>query len=384
MSPSRSRSGNDPRRHLPIVTGPLRAGARRCCEIIAASFPVGVRGNLATSAALRLVGARTCLATTAASFLVGVRGNLATVAALLPVGARRSLAISEGLLLLTMQPAVSASAGPGAAYELRPSTKDSVSADSSASRDINDAVAEHATDEGGEELFEELSWLADHPLDLNAVTAEELLRIPGVLPADADALVRWRRRVGTFTGVEQLRRIDGAGRRLHFLLAPFVRVQAPEGLFARVRSRCVWKRNGEDTDRAAPQPGPMSQEHHRIDFRLWGGISGGARLHRDAGEPYKYAFLTGTLRIPVFPGLDELIVGDYRATAASGLVLGSARGSAYGVFRGQTAESRIEPYHGSSGRGLLRGVALTKTLRFRERNLHTSDPPLSRSSLRFA
>ncbi|HSQ74336.1 MAG TPA: helix-hairpin-helix domain-containing protein, partial [Bacteroidota bacterium] len=240
-----------------------------------------------------------------------------------------------------------------------------IPADSAAFREIDDAVAEHATDEAGEELFEELSWLTDHPFDLNTVSAEELLRIPGVLPADVDAFTKSRRRAGRFTSVEQLRRIDVAGRRLHFLLAPFVRVHVPGGLSARARSRWLWRRSGEDADAADPQPGPMSQEHHRMDFRLWGGITGGADLHRDAGEPYRYAFLSGSLRIPVVPGLDDLLVGDYRATAAFGLVFGSARRSAYGVLREQPIESRVEPYHGSSGRNLLRGLALTKTMRFR-------------------
>ena len=365
MSLSRSRWGRDPRRLRSIVTVLLHAEMRRCLAILASSFSVRVRRNLAIIAASFPVRARSGPAIIAAPFPVRTRGSLAIIAALFLVGAQRSLAISERLVLVTMQPVGSASAGLGVADEARPSLEDSVSADSSAFRGIDDAVAEHATDEGGEELFEELSWLADHPLDLNAVTAGELLQIPGVLPADADALVQWRRRVGAFTDVGHLRRIGGAGRRLHFLLAPFVRVESPEGLFARGRSRCVWKQNGQDTDRADSPPGPMSQEHHRIDFRLWGRIDGGARLHRDAGEPYKYASLTGAMRITAFGGLDELIVGDYRASAASGLVLGSASGGAYGMFRGQRADSRLEPYYGSSGRGLLRGAALSKTLRFR-------------------
>ncbi len=301
----------------------------------------------------------------AASFTGQMRACLVSIAALFFSAMPGSPAVSQTPFPVDVGPGGSASPGPGAADAARPSPEDSVSADSAAFREIEDAVAEHATDEAGEELFEELSWLTDHPFDLNTVSAEELLRIPGVLPADAEAFVKLRRRAGRFTAVEQLRRIEGAGRRMHFLVAPFVRVDAPAGLSVRARSRWLWKRSGENAEAADPQPGPMSQEHHRMDFRLWGGITGGADLHRDAGEPYRYAFLSGSLRIPLVPGVDDLLVGDYRATAASGLVLGSARRSAYGVLREQTIESRVEPYHGSSGRNLLRGLALSKTVRLR-------------------
>jgi competence protein ComEA len=52
---------------------------------------------------------------------------------------------------------------------------------------------------------------ADRPLDLNAATAAELERLPGIGPATASAIVEYRRQHGRFRSVEQLLEVRGIG-----------------------------------------------------------------------------------------------------------------------------------------------------------------------------
>ena len=66
----------------------------------------------------------------------------------------------------------------------------------------------------------------DTPIDLNAATAAMLVKLPGIGPARARAIIELRQRIGRFRRVSQLLRVRGIGRatlrRLipHLLIAP--------------------------------------------------------------------------------------------------------------------------------------------------------------------
>jgi competence protein ComEA len=61
-------------------------------------------------------------------------------------------------------------------------------------------------------------------LDLNAATAEELERLPGVGPALAGRIVEWRERQGSFRSVEGVAEVPGIGEKMVRRIAPLVRV----------------------------------------------------------------------------------------------------------------------------------------------------------------
>ena len=62
------------------------------------------------------------------------------------------------------------------------------------------------------------------PLDLNAASAADLDRLPGVGPATATAIVRYREQHGPFTSVEQLGEVPGIGPAKLDALRPLVTV----------------------------------------------------------------------------------------------------------------------------------------------------------------
>lgn len=67
----------------------------------------------------------------------------------------------------------------------------------------------------------------DDPVYVNHASAEELLRLPGVGPKRAQAIVALRQRVGRFQRVEDLLRVKGIGRATIRKWRPLLRLDAP-------------------------------------------------------------------------------------------------------------------------------------------------------------
>ncbi|MEZ4391601.1 MAG: helix-hairpin-helix domain-containing protein [Polyangiales bacterium] len=70
-------------------------------------------------------------------------------------------------------------------------------------------------------------------VNINEAGADELVRLPGVGPARADAIVRLRERVRRFHRAEDLLRVRGIGRVGFRRMRPFVSLAGPTTLMAR-------------------------------------------------------------------------------------------------------------------------------------------------------
>ncbi len=70
-------------------------------------------------------------------------------------------------------------------------------------------------------------------VNINEAGAEELVRLPGVGPARADAIVNLRGRVRRFNHAEDLLRVRGIGRVGFRRMRPFVTLSGPTTLAAR-------------------------------------------------------------------------------------------------------------------------------------------------------
>ncbi len=66
-------------------------------------------------------------------------------------------------------------------------------------------------------------------LDLNTATVEQLQQLPGIGPATAKAIVRFREKSGLFHRVEDLLAVRGITKRKLEKLRPYVTVNAAEG-----------------------------------------------------------------------------------------------------------------------------------------------------------
>ena len=67
-------------------------------------------------------------------------------------------------------------------------------------------------------------------LNLNTASAEELMRLPGVGPTRAQAILDLRTRMNGFKRIEELMRVRGIGRKTFRKLAPLLRLSGPTTL----------------------------------------------------------------------------------------------------------------------------------------------------------
>jgi competence protein ComEA len=65
------------------------------------------------------------------------------------------------------------------------------------------------------------------PIDLNTATPEQILKLPGIGPKRASAIIEARKQK-PFRSVQDLRRIKGIGKKTIMKLAPFVVVKPPQ------------------------------------------------------------------------------------------------------------------------------------------------------------
>lgn len=71
---------------------------------------------------------------------------------------------------------------------------------------------------------------ADGPaLNLNAATAAELEKLPGVGPATAARIVEYRQKNGAFKKIEDLMNVRGIGEKTFLSLKPLITVAPPKG-----------------------------------------------------------------------------------------------------------------------------------------------------------
>lgn len=82
----------------------------------------------------------------------------------------------------------------------------------------------HADPPARERCSEPATAAAAAPVDLNTATEAELLNLPGIGPARAQAILAFREAHGGFTSVSQLLRIKGFGRAMLKRLRPLVTV----------------------------------------------------------------------------------------------------------------------------------------------------------------
>jgi competence protein ComEA len=67
-----------------------------------------------------------------------------------------------------------------------------------------------------------------HPLDLNSATAEQLQQIPGIGPATAANIVKFREKSGPFHRVEDVLVIHGISKRVFEEIRPYLTVTPSE------------------------------------------------------------------------------------------------------------------------------------------------------------
>lgn len=180
------------------------------------------------------------------------------------------------------------------------------------------------------ELYEILSNLREHPININKAEVEQLEIIPGVTPSLLQEIIRYRQRKGGFSSVEELLAVPGMDEETFNNIREFVMAPSPKQ--PRIRKiQFDWRTRlldridrpqgfGNGTYASSPQ-----KIYHRLRFVSGAKIQGGLLLEKDSGESrwddLRLYYVSFDLGKDI-----SLLFGHYQLEAGQGLVLWSPYG----------------------------------------------------------
>ena len=232
--------------------------------------------------------------------------------------------------------------------------------DSSVVAAVEDGLDRVPGSELVQDLLEYLSWLQEHPLDLNTATEADLLRIPGVSAADAAAIQHYRRTHPPIKDVLELAGIEGLSPSGWTMLRPYVTAAPLRRRLLEWRTRVILPvKSGVEIDTSIL--GSPSAVYHRVAIAPAQGWQVGMLAVADAGERMRDGFLSGYALYEGQGVLRKCILGDLVDAGGLGLVLGRP------IRRWSTANGAtpgdLTPHRTSGDQGFLRGGGMTLAVR---------------------
>lgn len=243
-----------------------------------------------------------------------------------------------------------------------------------------------------DELYETLTHLLANPVDLNAVTKEQLRAVMLFSESEINALLTYRNQQGHFLDVLELQAIPGWSDETIRRAIPFVAVPNPngaagKGLLQRIaretnqyavmryerilEDRPAYQSAGDSSQRYAGNP-----DRYYIRYRVArpNDFSIGFTAEKDPGEAlrwspasglYGFDFYSGHIQLLKRGRLENLLVGDFQCQFGQGLQLGSTFGlgkTAQTITGIRRSNLGFLPYASAGESNYLRGLAATLRL----------------------
>ncbi|MBE0640300.1 MAG: helix-hairpin-helix domain-containing protein [Bacteroidales bacterium] len=241
------------------------------------------------------------------------------------------------------------------------------------------------------ELFEDLFYFLENPLNLNFAPYEQFQRIFFLSDFQIHKIIEYRNIYGPFASIYELQTVEGFDQSLIELLEPFVIVSAEQSkakldmkdvlkygrhdLFLRY-SRVLQQQAGyadlSDSAKAAKPNsyflGSQDKYYMRYGFNYFNRIRVGLTAEKDAGEeffkgsqPQGFDFYSGFAYMSDLGIVNEVVVGDYQLEFGQGLTLWS------GLYFGKSPDAgslvrnqrRLRPSTSVDENRYMRGTAAT-------------------------
>ncbi|GHT42237.1 hypothetical protein AGMMS49965_13370 [Bacteroidia bacterium] len=204
---------------------------------------------------------------------------------------------------------------------------------------------EEVDDEAIANLFDELSYLSEHPYDLQTVTKEELERLPFLSAMQIENLLYYVYKYGPPASIYELKNVEDLDRQTIIYLLPFVYVGLPAAppvrqpdvkQFAKqelllrydrtLQSKAGYASVGDDERAAHPNKYYLGDPNY-LNFRYGIGVGDkiqfGLSGEKDAGEPLEKGldFYGFNLNLKHLGVVEDLHFGNYRLGFGQGLVM---------------------------------------------------------------
>jgi hypothetical protein len=215
----------------------------------------------------------------------------------------------------------------------------------------SETVDEDDYEERMESLYSELSYLSEHPYELNQVTAEQLQRLPFLSDSQIEAILLHRKRYGPVVTVYELKNIEELDFQTIELLLPFVYIgnktvdKRPLTVdnfvnYGKSELQIRYDQCFQQKEGYRPQSDSISAKYpnrrytgepfynsfkytYSFDERLQAGMV----AEKDAGEPMwnkhnkGYDFYSFHILLKDLGWLKTLAAGDYKVSFGQGLVI---------------------------------------------------------------
>ncbi len=232
-----------------------------------------------------------------------------------------------------------------------------------------------------EERYEELSELAEHPFNVNAVTKEELQQLPFLSDRIIENLLYYVYKHGPLVSLNELWGVEGMDRQTRLFLEDFLYVGETNRRerfswrnFWKYRRQEMWIRTDYPLNKKAGYADiPSGQEDKLSSKRYYGDpfyvnlryrlqyrdkIAVSFAAEKDAGEPFfnrynrkGFDFYSASVQLKDFGHLHTLVLGHYKASFGYGLVMNMGFGM--GKYTSFSALNRV-------GKGLSRYTSMNE------------------------
>ena len=186
-------------------------------------------------------------------------------------------------------------------------------------------------------------------LDLNRATAEELGALPWISEGVARRIETFRAQRGPFRSKEDLLRVSGISRETLDTVSPYLFISMSH----RISGRTSWRFTRPSS---APAGWGQLRIAQRTQIDISGAASGFFLSDRDPGETGLADFWSGYLVTSGVPGVNRVLVGDYRPGFGQGLIFSRYAWGAAGMAWAKPAQTRRVASRSSAECGALRGV----------------------------
>lgn len=255
------------------------------------------------------------------------------------------------------------------------------------------AIAEDAGEEFDEKqleaLYTDLSYLAEHPIDLNTASQDDLRKLPFLTDAQVDSILSYRRRYQHFTTIYELKTIEALDWFTCRRIAPFVCVNrhGPErpaitlaNLLHHGVSEWIAKYSQTVEQKRGYTPAPDSTARRylgepfshtvRFAYTFDDRLQAGFAAEKDAGEPFAnaahkgYDYYSVHFVLKDFGHLRTLTVGDFKATFGQGLVVSHDYAPARGTLTPEPEyrNNGFRRHYSTDEQQFFRGLAATLAL----------------------
>jgi hypothetical protein len=223
---------------------------------------------------------------------------------------------------------------------------------------IDNPLDEELSDQGWIDYLWELT---EHPLNVNEVSLEDLLRIPFIDAGLAKQIFLYRSKVKEITRIEELINIDGMSAELFEAIKPLLTSKpsrvSPRFLY-RIRGRLELPRKAGYLKQIYQNPLYLQQ---RILFQTTNSITGGVIWEKDPGEANFFDYGSIYIQYQHPEQKYSALFGDFYQQYGCGLILWSPYGSPFSIHSlpiTKKSDPRAIGNKSATESGYLRGFSL--------------------------